>query len=460
MHSSLLSKILSSARRKKEDVVHDAPPVSRLRLNLLHKVKRKVKKIVIGNLDSTPQGPFYCGPLTGNLPNANPPETNLTTIGPPETTLTTTNPQETNLRTTTSPPTNAPATPPPLFSLPHEIICEIANILPPSSAAALTFCNRSLLEILGTQYWQRCSLKRFRGEKLALLALLCKDSIDEINCHRCVRLHKTGHGSTLRACYYDDMRRGAWNVFREGFQFIDMQMAMKLYNLGRDPSPILRRMAATRQWLPSKKFLYDSLEVHEPRIRAYSFGPAQFLWRSQYWLLWPPRRPLRRRRFERLVNCEPERKIVCCHMSLLKSWHLLEDFACEMRGKDGLRHSYTDQCGYCATDFQVDVKDLGRGRKAFVLTRWMNLGSGSSPFDRAYWSHFKNDERRARRDEQNPMPLAMGYIKARFEDFQTYQPLLSRENEVLLLGIRDLKHDLHGLKAWYKPTWPPGLLNT
>ncbi|KAI9737241.1 MAG: hypothetical protein M1818_005773 [Claussenomyces sp. TS43310] len=139
-----------------------------------------------------------------------------------------------------SPPTEVPLHEPPIFTLPVELIQDIAKTcLPPSSAAVLAFCNQRLLRVIGGHYWELCNLNDYHEEKLILLSLLAKDSVDTINCHRCVRLHKSAFAGDGRKCGMDDIGARAWSILRYGFRFVHLQMAVKVHSLGLDPSPIL-----------------------------------------------------------------------------------------------------------------------------------------------------------------------------------------------------------------------------
>ena len=45
------------------------------------------------------------------------------------------------------------------------------------------------------------------------------------------------------------------------------------------------------------------------------------------------------------------------------------------------------QCRFCASEFRIDFKDLGKDGVAMVFTIWKNLGEGISPRDRLWTNH-------------------------------------------------------------------------
>jgi hypothetical protein len=75
------------------------------------------------------------------------------------------------------------------------------------------------------------------------------------------------------------------------------------------------------------------------------------------------------------------------------------------------------QCGFCATEFAVGV-EVGRGgRVCVVVTRWVDLGLGRTPFDPHYRGHMW--QRSLVWRDGKPLPLVRvvpGSIRRRFED--------------------------------------------
>jgi hypothetical protein len=120
--------------------------------------------------------------------------------------------------------------PPPLLRLGIETIQHIATFLPPSSASALALGCRRLKRIIGTQYWEKCNLRKYENEKHILLEFLSWDSPDEINCERCMRLHTVSlQPGSKRTCPVIDFREPLLWFFGDGFEFEHFQLAMKLH---------------------------------------------------------------------------------------------------------------------------------------------------------------------------------------------------------------------------------------
>lgn len=129
--------------------------------------------------------------------------------------------------------------PPPLLRLSIETIQYIATLLPPSYASAPALSPRRVKEIIGTGYWEQCKLCWYEEQTQILLELLSRDSLDEINCHRCLRLHAVGPQHTgRRKCALSDLKNNASRVYFDGFEFMYLQIAMKLRRQRGDPSPI------------------------------------------------------------------------------------------------------------------------------------------------------------------------------------------------------------------------------
>lgn len=64
---------------------------------------------------------------------------------------------------------------------------------------------------------------------------------------------------------------------------------------------------------------------------------------------------------------------------------------CAYGGKDdvGTTCSGLIQCGFCATEFRIDSMAIGKRKdgRAFIITRWKNLGEGESVDDPIWSAH-------------------------------------------------------------------------
>jgi hypothetical protein len=59
-------------------------------------------------------------------------------------------------------------------------------------------------------------------------------------------------------------------------------------------------------------------------------------------------------------------------------------------------------------DFEIDIRDLGMRGTALVVTRWINLGAGLTPYDKKWQGHHVVDD--------SPVPFCPGSIRSSFED--------------------------------------------
>jgi hypothetical protein len=51
------------------------------------------------------------------------------------------------------------------------------------------------------------------------------------------------------------------------------------------------------------------------------------------------------------------------------------------------------RCRYCNTDFQVEIKEIGEKDLALVITKWLDLGSGSTPMGTRWRAHLAEPKR-------------------------------------------------------------------
>ncbi|OBT80879.1 hypothetical protein VF21_00029 [Pseudogymnoascus sp. 05NY08] len=86
-------------------------------------------------------------------------------------------------------------------------------------------------------------------------------------------------------------------------------------------------------------------------------------------------------------------------------------------------------CHLCPAEFQVDTKDFGNRGVALVITRWLDLGDGSAPFDPSWTSRVVKGHYPRRID----VPVPLGSIQEDFQHRLDDDELLTPEFPVSLL---------------------------
>lgn len=287
-----------------------------------------------------------------------------------------------------------------LSKLPPELLTHIATFLPAASAASFALCCTPLYALLAIPYL-KCKRGHHPFKTSELLSLLARDLTDYIACYHCAKLHTIKRDRKhisddsrcdIRVCSlmrrYIDIR----------FSYSIFQMAMKRYRQGVDSSSLLRllhydksndrcdvRVAmsmriANGTLITRKKWVIvahrgnDGLFKNMGGIICPHFatvsGRVIFLENSK----------VQYRMFHRSGGREVEAgpgvtKCDCCAHS----------------GKDnvGITCSGLMQCEYCATEFRVDSMAVGKHKegRAFIITRWKNLGEGKSVEDPVWSAH-------------------------------------------------------------------------
>lgn len=157
-----------------------------------------------------------------------------------------------------------------LPDLPHEILQDVASLLPLSSKSALVLSCRKIMNILGTQSFEDLKIKHLRQssdhtikERLDFLFLLEKDFPNLIVCFECYKLHDPFVGLNLLR-REDDWtpgfcaHRGKWpyglrsRMRSRGHGYGTLktpwaQLALKHHRLGRDTRQLLDRATGRHQ---------------------------------------------------------------------------------------------------------------------------------------------------------------------------------------------------------------------
>jgi hypothetical protein len=276
---------------------------------------------------------------------------------------------------------------PPFLKLPSEIIQIIASYLSPSSVAALALSCHNCMFALGTECLEQCSAKKNASENRALLEFLSTDWEQYILCCDCIKLHKLDYRRLFQAkCIKSPRNYGGWLILSDGFEFIHLQMAMKLYRSGKNASPAIEYLTKTDDKVLEmhQSFLWRlPCITHEARIDR-----NEFLFRSQFCFLIPLAGTCEEGIVKQLLNnSNIAFRPICRHLRIGDIDGLPRIISC-LRGHilysrnpaDCRRCNNVWECQSCGAEFSIALKDYG-ARLALVITRWLNLGPGISPDD-------------------------------------------------------------------------------
>jgi hypothetical protein len=88
------------------------------------------------------------------------------------------------------------------------------------------------------------------------------------------------------------------------------------------------------------------------------------------------------------------------------------------------------KCRYCNTDFQVEIKEIGHKDLALVITKWIDLGSGSTPMGTRWRDQLARDKA-----AEIGKSSEAGDIRLRFEgNSGLWQDSLSRQKASYLIA--------------------------
>lgn len=274
-------------------------------------------------------------------------------------------------------------------TLPHELLQQIAHLLPTSAASSLALCNKHICSVVGSQYWTK-----LRSEPLELesfLGFFEKDNPDRWLCRSCRIFHHHHHGfrqvsayNYVRArnykCvqYENPFTSCVSQVYTESHNIINhwmVQMAMTQHRLGPDHGLSLNIFSQKWSVGPGTRGRYST----EARIVAnalylrYKYNmPIHSNIASDYYLL------SGLTICQHIINYGADEPI-----SLL-----INDRLDHRDDKDGGQCKILTQCRSCHTEFEVEAQRLG-ATWYLVFTSWKNLGSGIAPRDPKWLQHVK-----------------------------------------------------------------------
>lgn len=279
------------------------------------------------------------------------------------------------------------------LSLPPGLLLSIVGLLPAVDLICLMLCSHELFRLWHPQRRQH-SLRTY-ADKLLLLNRLERDSPQFFACDVCKVLHRLdgletfglsrlSHGRTYApTCVQEDWFSPSWNptiplvLFTSGHElsFLQVKLAMRRLYYG-DPFGITTSSMSLTQvrpltynahgyegvWLFSRDFeicsdhtgLYmrtqDIFREHNPEDFYSPFG-GPTSWNH--------------------FNSQALSHLkLCAHKPPFPIWKFYQDF---------IEYSH---CTICSTDSKLELCDAGASwKKTIVLTKWVNLGRGITPYD-------------------------------------------------------------------------------
>ena len=292
-----------------------------------------------------------------------------------------------------------------LEHLPVELLLHISDLLPTSALVALACCNKNLFSKFGDVACKQLRHPTQKLERMRFLDLLALMDDNSIHCFRCARLHNMTFcndkhknipyllHTSKRECYSNDMASNCGKILRPYFWFEHVQVIMKWQRLGHQTKVESSLYGLKRMYrdLLTERFV----QTFEARIHK-----GEMFVRAQDWLLVPrDEKPTLPRYFENTFSedvLSSDFAAVCVHYKDRFRSSIAE--AMTARLKCALEHAVEGdctcgncggvrQCHYCPTDVQVDVLAVSQSNSVLVVSKWMNLGSGTSPLEFGWSSH-------------------------------------------------------------------------
>lgn len=285
-----------------------------------------------------------------------------------------------------------------LGKLPPELLLRIAAYLSPTSAGAFSLCSKRLYALLAIPYL-KCQNGHSPFSTDEFLRLLEPGLPDHIVCYYCEKLHAIKgperHLSYTKRC---DMtvNQSMRTYIHPRFSYVIFQMVMKRHRQGLDHSPLLKLLSYSEwSWVGPDETKTSSRIVD-----------GSFLLRQQHILLVHPNNDTFFTR-EKIMIC-PHAKQLCgkadYHTSAPEKYSMAyttgtvevvstpaaaECDSCTHQGKkeEGGNWSGLLRCRDCATEFRIDTLGIGQEGKAFVVTRWKDLGEGRDASDPVWRAH-------------------------------------------------------------------------
>lgn len=295
-----------------------------------------------------------------------------------------------------------------LSKLPPELLAHIATFLPAASAASFALCCTPVYALLAIPYL-KCKRGHHPFKRSEFLSLLERDLKDYIACYHCAKLHtiKFDRKHILDSSRCDSRVSHLIDKYI-GFKFshVVFQMAMKRHRQGSYSCWPLLRLLDTDKFSTKQHDFRETSSVkiangtliarHRSTFIIHRGNDGKF---SKYWVTFIcPHFSYVRGRVIHLPNGKAEYRMF--HKSKGNEVEYGPGVAkcdcCAHGGEDDVSTTCSGliHCDYCATEFRVDSMAVGRRKegRAFIITRWKNLGEGKSVDDPSWSAHVTEGE--------------------------------------------------------------------
>ncbi|KAL2063735.1 hypothetical protein VTL71DRAFT_5540 [Oculimacula yallundae] len=320
-----------------------------------------------------------------------------------------------------------------MFDFPTELVVLISSYLPTSSIATLALCNKKLSAMLSDQVWTY--LRDHKLERIEFLTLLSRDLPLRYACNGCGNLHLSstvpGPGdkhtrqqpmscipaSTLGGYYVDNVLPISDYFCNYSLRFAHVQLALKRHRYGPPHGISLQDLGYSEIRLIGHNAFFFTVEA---RIDAET---GELLLRSQEWIV-SMQHP-RSHFMSRSMNHGVCQHLMTYHGELGLDDTLTGIMRCRVshnqtHGIDprnsvpGRQESTCDcmrlhQCQVCPMEYHLDIVDLRNVGETLCVTKWFNLGCGSSAQDPLWRGHELMPEAFV------PHGLQLGRIRSQFE---------------------------------------------
>ncbi|ELR08051.1 hypothetical protein GMDG_08592 [Pseudogymnoascus destructans 20631-21] len=268
---------------------------------------------------------------------------------------------------------------------------------PPASAGAFSLCSKRLYALLAIPY-----LKCLHGHPpfstAEFLRLLEPDLPDHIVCYYCEKLHKIKrlerHIKFTKRCDIP-VNEAMRSYIHPRFSYVIFQMAMKRHRQGLDYSSPLKLLSYNEwSWIgpdeikTSFRIVDGSLLLRQQHILLVHPNNDQMFTNTKI-MICPHIKQLRG-----TINCQSSgmgRYNMVYTPGSIEIDHTptaVECDCCAHQGKkDEGNWSGLVRCRDCATEFRVDTLGIGQSGKAYVVTRWKDLGEGRDANDSVWCAH-------------------------------------------------------------------------
>ncbi|MCJ1420847.1 hypothetical protein MMC32_007206 [Xylographa parallela] len=288
-----------------------------------------------------------------------------------------------------------------LYRLPPEILHLIAQFLPLGSAVALSITGHHLYCTLGAQYIHTVRSLQVENEpkyflheqdRRYFLCLLERDCPAYYACHECLQFHLLDASRSTSARRYRLPRhQPSEEVSARPCQGIDLEAERLLFS-GLDIHFHDIRQAllgGPTSALHATLTSHESLTAHHGAYHVFldfRVSSDSLLLRASHWLLEPT-----------LPRSDPSGKFAiyaCPH--LRHESHCVSNalsHALQATLGDLAEHRCTPsssslcRCPLCPTEARVRIKYLPSHGAAVIITRWLDLGTGRSPYEARWRSH-------------------------------------------------------------------------